>query len=289
MLRQHGLRSARGVSYELGMPRVALRVVHASRLLTHHVSSSARHSNNLCDFPPELSLHLRLGEAPEKGSIWRLHLMTPMQSLNPQCRDVAILLAHDIRIMSIDQIARTFFADSSNPCHVARRQMYELQRIGLVKVTQTIVHPEADLGSPLLDWTPGDPPPDFPLLAAKTSTRWTQSPAPTTLVHATRDAAKLFGGYTAGRVPRRTEVCHDLHLAQVYLNLRRDRPSYAKRWMSEQEQYARGGGRNERLPDAIIRGRRKPIDRIIEFAGSYSQAKLREMHLAFCHVPYELW
>lgn len=199
------------------------------------------------------------------------------------------MLSHDVRILSINQLGRTVFSEFANPCRAARRHMFELQREGLVKIVDAFVHPELELDSPLFVWMPGDSTPMFELLAWLTSSRWTQSPAPTTLVHATKEAAKVFGGYSAGRVPRRTEVCHDLHLAQVYLTLRRDRPSYAKRWMSEQAQYARGGGRNERLPDAIIRGRRKPIDRIIEFAGSYSKAKLREMHAAFCHVPYELW
>ena len=111
---------------------------------------------------------------------------------------------------------------------------------------------------------------------------------PTDAVIATRQATREFGGYIGGRRPRDSETTHDIHLAQVYLRLRTRQPELLSQWVSEAQQYAEGGGKNERLPDVIIRDTGIP-QFVIEFGGAYSKPKLEAFHAASAEIPYQLW
>jgi hypothetical protein len=84
-------------------------------------------------------------------------------------------------------------------------------------------------------------------------------------------------------------MTHDVHLSAVYLHLLVHEPRIATTWISEAGQYAHGAGRNERLPDALVR--RASGVTVIEFAGAYSKGKLSEFHehCASRGLPYELW
>lgn len=211
--------------------------------------------------------------------------------LNLNERDDRILwtLTHRLRVMSIRQIAGTWWDDPLSS--TARSRLRQLAGTGIIEVKPTMAHPEIELTAPVLTWRPGDPEPDFGAVAYRLKSRWKQAPISTPLVHATRVAVRMFGGFTGGRGPRPSEATHDLHLAQVFLRLQKSDPKLAKSWCSESEQYAEGRGRNERLPDAIIRGRRggSPPTRIIEFGGAYSKPKLIEFHQAMSRFFYEVW
>ncbi len=152
-----------------------------------------------------------------------------------------------------------------------------------------MAHPEIELDAPILCWRPADADPDFGAAAYRLKTRWTKAPITTPLVFATRSAMAMYGGYIGGRGPRPSEATHDIHLAQVYFRLTEANPKVARRWVSESEQYAEGDGRDERLPDALIRGRRGSPPHIVEFGGAYSKAKLIEFHRGMSSFAYELW
>jgi len=69
----------------------------------------------------------------------------------------------------------------------------------------------------------------------------------------------------------------------------RQQPKRARYWQSEAQILARGGGRNEKLPDAIIRS---PSEKtVIEFGGEYSKRKLAAFHThcADRGLAYEIW
>lgn len=213
-----------------------------------------------------------------------LQLATPDQELIG-------LLTRRVRVLSLAQIARTWYADRVDPVRGARRRITDLARAGLVETMTTMAHPELMLEQPELAWHPGDAEPEFGGLSYRLRQRWNQPLQNTLLVLATKGANQRFGGFLGGRRPRRSEVTHDLHLATVFLWYQTQRPAWAKRWQPEQEQYARGGGRGARLPDAIIRDRDRARGRdlIVEFGGAYSKLKLAQFHAALGHLPYQIW
>lgn len=197
-------------------------------------------------------------------------------------------LTHRLRLMSIRQVARRWW-ELDQPASASAR-LRQLAGTGLIEMKSVMVHPEIDLDAPVLCWRPTDAQPDFGAAAYRLKARWTESPVSTPLAFASRAAVTMFGGYTGGRGPRPTEATHDLHLAQVYLRMTDADAKIARRWISENEQYAEGRGRNERLPDAVIRGRSgSPPLRVVEFGGAYSKAKLIAFHEAVCQFPYEVW
>lgn len=211
--------------------------------------------------------------------------------MNLTTRDEQILwtLTHRLRLLSVAQVARTWWKKLHRASAASR--LRQLAEAGLIEVENLMTHPEILLAAPVVAWCPGDDEPDFGAVAYRLKSRWTEAPIPTPLVNATRAAVGMFGGYTGGRGPRPSETTHDLYLAQVFLSLQAADPSLAKRWVSENELYADGRGRNERLPDAVIRGRRagEPPARIIEFGGAYSKSKLADFHRAFSTYSYEVW
>jgi hypothetical protein len=205
-------------------------------------------------------------------------------------RDILTALTRRVRVLSLAQIGRTWFNDVGDPADAARRRIVQFAEEGLVTLTTAMAHPELPLEGPQFTWRPGDPDPEFGQLAYRLQSRWCRPVQPTTLVLAAKLANKRFGGYVGGRPPRRSEVTHDLHLAAVYLWFLEHRPALAKRWVSEHEQYALGGGRNARLPDAIVPHRHnRQKDLVIEFGGAYAKSKLQEFHEELNHLAYQIW
>lgn len=197
-------------------------------------------------------------------------------------------LTHRLRLLSVPQIARTWGIGTSESA--APFRVRQLAAAGLIEMKPTMVHPELELIGPVLNWRPGDAEPDFGAVAYRLQSRWKETAVSVVLVHATRIAVQMFGGFTGGRGPRPSEATHDLHLAHVFLRLQGTDPKLARRWCSESELYAEGRGRNERLPDAVIRGRAGvPPIRIIEFGGAYAKAKLADFHRAMSGLRYEVW
>lgn len=130
--------------------------------------------------------------------------------------------------------------------------------------------------------------PEFQHLAYLLRSRWTRPLRDTAIVVATASTGARLGG-RGGRQPRRSETTHDLHLAAVYLKLRRENLRLAARWVSEALIQAEGGGQDEKLPDALIRLRSGTT--AIEFGGVYSARKLAEFHehCASHGFAYEVW
>lgn len=208
-------------------------------------------------------------------------------SRNPK-REVVAALTQHVRVLTVDQIARTWWPHTQRPRSNALKGLADLEGRGLVETFSMMAQPEIDLPGPVFVWRPGDPEPDFRAIASRLRARWKRPRRPTDAVIATRRAARDYGGYLGGRRPRASEATHDLHLAQVYLRMRRESPELLEFWVSEAQQYAEGGGRNEPLPDVIIRPA-GAAQFLVEFAGQYSRRKLEEFHGRTNHIPYQLW
>lgn len=197
-------------------------------------------------------------------------------------------LTRHVRLLTLDQVARTWWSHTARPKSNAKKKLNQLQKQGLVHCFTILARPEIKLSAPVFVWTPGDPAPSFGPIAYRLQSRWKGPLVPTEVVIATKQAKRECGGYIGGRKPRDSEATHDVHLAQVYLRLRKTQPELLAGWVSEAQQYAEGGGKNARLPDAIIRSEGSPR-LLIEFAGAYSKQKLQAFHGESQQASYQLW
>ena len=197
-------------------------------------------------------------------------------------------LTRHVRVLTLEQVARTWWSHTKRPKNNAQKRLRKLEEEGLVECFTMLARPEIELSGPVFRWSPGDPEPDFGPIAYRLQRRWKGPFVPTQAVIATRKAKRDYAGSNGGRMPRDSETTHDIHLAQVYLRLRKEQPELLEGWVSEAQQYAEGGGKNARLPDVIIRESGNPR-LLIEFAGAYSKQKLQAFHVEAEHLPYQLW
>lgn len=207
-------------------------------------------------------------------------------------RDVEILeaLTQRVRVFSLGQIARTWWANSKNSPDNASDRLKILASENLVELHRAPAHPEIEMTAPVIDWAPGDLTPDLGSSSYKLQSRWNQHPVMTVCVSATRTAMNRLGGH-GGRPPREIERTHDIHMAAVYLLYRSKTPEILPSWIFEERiKQERKREKFERLPDVILRDR-SGAERVVEFGGAYSKAKLELFH-RYCKekkLPYEVW
>jgi len=207
-------------------------------------------------------------------------------------RDRAILLAltHKVRLLSLHQIARTWWNETESGLTNTRKRLSLLATgpAPLIRKLQVNAHPELNLVEPLFIWSPGEPAPHFGALSYRLKSRWTEAPKPTTVYIATQTAVRQFGGW-GGKLKRPLQVTHDLHLSQIYLLYLKHRPLEVEHWMSE-ESIALDRLR-QKLPDAELRDSQGNTTLVIEFAGAYDAQHVKRVHEDCLKrsLPYELW
>ncbi len=211
-------------------------------------------------------------------------------------RDLEIFdtLTKRVRVLSLAQVARTWWADAKEPTRVAENRLRILVGENLLQIERAPAHPEIQIEAPVAIWALGQPEPEFGAISYQLQTRWHQHPVLTPCVSASRAAADRFGGY-GGRPPRSVERTHDIHMAQVFLRFRGRHPESVPDWVFEEQvktERKLAGRRStpgEKLPDAFLRS--KSGTRVIEFGGAYGKDKLIAFH-GYCKehsFPYEIW
>ena len=209
---------------------------------------------------------------------------------NLTLRDHALFdtLTRRVRVLTLSQVGRTWYATTNAPCQHAGRRMRRLEAAGFIERFWMFARPEIQLPGPQQVWRPGDVAPDLRQLARALQRRWTAPAARTPMVIATRRAGIMLGG-CGGRRPRATEATHDVCMAGVYLTIVERSPSVREAWVSEQQLRRLGYGDGTCLPDAmVVLGDSR---KVIEFGGAYSHAKLAHFH-RFCvesALAYEIW
>lgn len=212
---------------------------------------------------------------------------SPEIALTQRDNELLESLTRRIRVLSVDQIHRSWWPDSSTSETTVRR-LRQLEHAGYLDRILLMAHPESALSDPILIWKSGEPLPNLGSVAWQLQSRWPEPLISTDCVIATRMAGVFFGGH-GGRKPRRAETTHDLHLSAVFLQMRTDSPERAQSWISEDER-KKETGHGEKLPDAIVTdGSRRTA---IELGGkSYDREKLEAFH-DFCvasDLDYEIW
>ncbi len=210
---------------------------------------------------------------------------TSILELQPRDREILETLTRRVCVLSIRQIARTWWSESHQAERRAWRRVRQLERDGWVEVIRAMAHPELPLQHPHTIWYPGKAPANFGKLAGRLQERWNQPEVSTPCVVGTEQAGAAFSGH-GGRAPQDSEVTHDVHLAAVYLLMRRELPTRAASWVGEA---ALPVGQGIKVPDALVcDGRQRTA---IEFGGSYDHVKLSDFH-GYCESQgrgYELW
>lgn len=204
--------------------------------------------------------------------------------LTPRDRAILVALTQKVRLLSLDQIHRTWWPTATPD--TARRRLEALSTL-VTRMTLN-AHPELTLAGPLFTWQPGRPTPPFGALSYRLKKRWNEAPHPTPVYIASPVAARYFGGF-GGKLRRPLQATHDLHVSQVYLRLLIQDPDQAALWVSE-ERFA-PERRREKLPDAVLRDPSGRLLRVIEFGGSYDAAHVARVHqdCVTRALPYELW
>lgn len=211
-----------------------------------------------------------------------------MIQLTDRDRDILGVLTCRVRALALEQITAAWWPSSQ--VRTANERLRALADEALLLLESHPTRELLDLVEPLATWQPGLPRPDLATAAKTATNRWRQPPRLACSAVATAEAAILVGG-RGGRAPRETEWTHDLHLAGVYLRMRRELPTRAHTWQHEDMvPRPRESAMGEKLPDAIVTDGLHQT--AIELVGSsYGVSKLETFH-GYCareRLPYELW
>ncbi len=185
------------------------------------------------------------------------------------------MLTTRVRVLSLDQIGRTWGRAHADPKGRARRLVERLARRGIAEPILLMARPEIVPSVPLATWQPGLPQPDMGAVAWKLQSRRRSQPA-------SRTPCVVA---TSRRPPRQTEVTHDLHLAAVFLLMSEELPTRASSWIFEDDLDLSG----EKQPDAVVvDGETRTV---IECGGEYGRGRLEDDHVFFAGLGfgYEIW
>ncbi len=208
-------------------------------------------------------------------------------------RDDAILdaLALRIRVLSLEQIVRTWWSRMAQGRKAALHRLRQLEEAGKLHIFDLVAHPEIYLARPVSSWVPGHPTPDHGALSYKLKARWIEPPIVHTAVIASKQTGRHYGGW-GGRYPRSTERTHDIHMATVFLVKQKRKQFELANWLSEEKvrerQLQKRSSRISHLPDAIVT---RPKRLAVEFGGAYTPKKLESFH-TYCEgigLRYEIW
>lgn len=202
-------------------------------------------------------------------------------------RDQAMLvtLCRCVKVFSVRQIARTWWAEAGSPL----RRLARLEASGWIHRTRIMAREEPCTQNALALWEPGVPVPAWAAIANAARNRWTHPLRSLSTVSITAKAAEQFGG--RARYPRPSEATHDLYVSEVFLQKMTVRPMEASLWVGEGRMISFCSQTNpDCVPDAILDQLSRRV--AIEIVGeSYTVARLKSLH-EFCASRkwgYELW
>ena len=129
-------------------------------------------------------------------------------------KEILVVLANHVRMLSLPQVARTWWTENRRGLRRARESAQRLAEEGWLDSYRVFSRPVAPLSEPLVVWTVSQRPPDFPQLSAWLHRRASASAAVTTVITAARKTHSLFGHGVVPSRPKLTQITHDLHVAR---------------------------------------------------------------------------
>ena len=196
-------------------------------------------------------------------------------------------LANDVRVLSLTQVARTWWSDTKWGRSRAKASMTELDARNWLQIHRSLARPIVELHKPLLSWSPSDASPGFEELSRTLHRRAVQAASMTSFIFASARTVAMFGLGRALSV-KLTQMTHDLHVSEVYLWHRKNGLS-ARNWLSE-DRLPRDWPLRAR-PDAVLTSDDAKIQCGIEYGGDYPAKRLEELHegLSSINLKYEIW
>ncbi len=207
--------------------------------------------------------------------------------MRPHEEQILRALANDVRVLSLLQVARTWWTNTRWGRSRAKAAMTELEVSGWLQIHRSLARPVTELHQPLMSWSLGDDKPDFWRLSRALHKRAMQDASMTSFVFASPRSIVLFG---QGRAPsvKLTQMTHDLQVSEVYLKYRTEGLS-SRHWISE-DRLPRDWPLRER-PDATLADDEGRVYRAVEYGGNYPPNRLAELHegLSSIELNYEIW
>jgi hypothetical protein len=192
---------------------------------------------------------------------------------------VVDVLATKVRVMVLEQIAETWFADAVRPQEAARAGLRQAEREGLLATTWEMAHPRIPLLAPLYRYRADEktPEPDFGRLSWQARRRFRKPLTRMLVARGTTKAKRAFGRGDCRRSQRPSDRNHDLHVTELFLRFRRD--GRGELWKGEDELLG------TIRPDAMMG------EIAIDFIGQYSKSKLAALHRQYIDefLAFELW
>ena len=194
------------------------------------------------------------------------------------------MLTTKVRLLSLEQVAKAWAGDKK----YVRRRLRRLSSLGLIAIEPVNVRPMIELATPIVRWLPGDDKPNFHKTSYRLQSRWKGDLVTLTACWATKQASHIYGG-RGGGPPHRSQLTHDLHLSEVFVQLLRGFPEHAKCWVGEDS--APGTNAHDKVPDALLLDSCGKPDRVIEFGGAYGARRVELFHNTCSEkgLAYELW
>ena len=150
-------------------------------------------------------------------------------------RDISILLAltGQVRQLTLSQLAIGWWSSTLTGQKNAAHRLSQLVRASLIIREEVLAHPILPLQRPVIEWIPGDPLPQFDIIAKRLQSRWCAHPHRTFVYLASPAAASLFGGVSFGKVHNSCQKTHDIHVGQIFLNYRNVISEHLPNWIGE--------------------------------------------------------
>lgn len=200
--------------------------------------------------------------------------------------DIVESLTQRVRLLSLDQVARIWWAKGSG-LRVVHRRLRKLAEAGLIECRLVNVCIGIQPTEPLISWSAGDEEPNADKLADRNQSRWDQRAVPTEIITATRLAANLFGSSVFGLPPVHHRD-HDLLLSEIYVVYCIRRPTEANLWRGADNSCS-----DSPVPraDAFLLNEDRTVVRAIESAGHAGAHEITAFHrrCAQASLSYELW
>lgn len=200
--------------------------------------------------------------------------------LTPRDLEIIDCLREHVRLLSIDQIARTWWEGQRHQITSARKRMLRLAAANRVTVKRRLARKEIPVTYPVISFCPTRPTePSFQDAARQLKNRWLSQPSsPVDIVL-----------HPKAYSPRTSEVTHDIQLSAVYLHYRATKPELIKNWIPERVIRQELAGKKGDISDAQIRDISGKVVLTIECGGSYRAEKLKLFHEANKETPYVIW
>ena len=207
--------------------------------------------------------------------------------MNRHEEQIANILAESVRVMTVTQIARTWWTDTRWGRDRASAAMTRLAAEGWLHVQQALSRPIQSFVAPLIAWRRGARRPDFGAAVRLLHQRAMVAARPVKIVFAGTRAVRFFASGPAMSV-KLTQMTHDLNVSELYLHYRRI--GVPDRFWTSEARLPRHWPLKER-PDAVLRDEAGTIVRAVEYGGDYTVSRLAELHagLSSINLSYEIW